>query len=114
MAGRIRSTARAFAISSVLVVAFGYAAGPRAVFEYSELRCPPGLTAQPVSIAPVFVCRPQFPDPTTIQWPEVVTTEDRVALYLANIRVRVFDLDYVWDRHGWLAFDVPPPAYGWP
>jgi hypothetical protein len=109
MTGRIGKTFRAFAISLALFVAFGYAAGARSVFAYSELRCPPGLTAQPVSIAPVFVCRSQFPDPTTIQWPAVVTTEDRVALYLANIRVRVFDLDYVWGRHVWVAFDVPPP-----
>jgi hypothetical protein len=62
-----------------------------------------------VSIAPVYQCRPPIPDPTVIQWPQVVTTEDRVALYLANLRVRVFDIDYVWGTHYWLAFDVPPP-----
>jgi hypothetical protein len=109
MAARIRKTFRASATALALLVAFGFAAGARSVFAHSELRCTSGYTAQPVSIAPVYQCRPAIADPTVIQWPQVVTTEDRVALYLANLRIRVFDLDYVWGRHYWLAFDVPPP-----
>jgi len=111
MSGRISKTIRAFTISLALVVAFGYAAGARAVFAYNELHCQPGLTAQPVSIAPVFVCRPQFPDPTTIQWPQVVTTQDEVGLYLANLRIRIFHIDFVWGTDHWFAFDVPAPPY---
>ena len=108
--GRLaRRTLRSFAIALASIVAFGYAAGARSFFAHSELRCAPGYTAQPVSIAPVYQCRPPIPDRTTIQWPEVVTTEDQVALYLANLRVRIFDIDFVWGRYYWLAFDVPPP-----
>ncbi len=105
----VRTTLRSLAIAVAIVLAFAYAAGARPVFAYSELRCTSGYTAQPVSIAPVYQCRPPIPDPTTIQWPEVVTTEDEVALYLANLRVRVFDIDFVWGRYYWLAFDVSAP-----
>jgi hypothetical protein len=108
MGRRIRTTVRAILISLALVLAFGYAAGARSVFRYSELRCASGYTAQPVSIAPVYQCRPPIPDPTVIQWPEVVTTEDEVGLYLANLRVRVFDIDFAGGSSHWFAFNVPP------
>jgi hypothetical protein len=113
MAARIRRTARAFGLSLALVVAFGYAAGAKPVFASSELRCPAGYTAQPASIIS-YECRPPIPDRTTIQWPAVVTTQDEVGLYLANPRVRVFDIDFVSGAVEWLAFDVPLPTYGWP
>ena len=113
MATRIRRTGRAFVIALVLVVAFGYAAGAKTVFVYSELRCAPGYVAWPVSIASyAYECRPPAPDPTTIQWPAVVTTRDEVGLYLANMRVRVFHIDFVAGTEHWLAFDVPSPPYG--
>lgn len=108
MGRRIRTTLRAILISLALVLAFGYAAGARSVFRYSELRCASGYTAQPVSIAPVYQCRPPIPDPTVIQWPEVVTTEDEVGLYLANLRIRVFDIDFAGGSSHWFAFNVPP------
>jgi hypothetical protein len=112
MAVRIRRTARAFGVALVLVVAFGYAAGAKTLFAYSELRCAPGYTAQPASIIS-YECRPAWPpDPTTIQWPAVVTTQDEVGLYLTNLRVRVFHIDFVSGVEYWLAFDVPPPPYG--
>lgn len=109
MGGRIRTTVRAFAIALGLVTAFGFVAGARPVYAYRELRCASGYTAQPVSIAPVFQCRPAIPDPTVVQWPQVVATQHEIALYLANLRVRVFDLDFVWGTSHGLAFDVAPP-----
>ena len=109
MVERIRTTVRAFAIALGLVVVFGFSAGARPVYAYRELRCDPGYTAQPVSIAPVSVCRLANPDPTAIQWPQAVATQHEIALYLANLRVRVFDIDLSWGTAHWLAFDVAPP-----
>jgi hypothetical protein len=91
---------------------FGYAAGAKTVFVYSELRCAPDYVAYPVSIAYAYDCRPPSPEPTTIQWPAVVTTRDEVGLYLANFRVRVFHIDFAAGTDYWLAFDVPAPPYG--
>ncbi len=102
-------TVRAFAIALAFVIALGFAAGARPVYTYRELRCAPGYTAQPVSIAPVSVCRPANPDATAIQWPQVVATQHEIALYLTNLRVRVFDIDFVWGTSHWLAFDIAPP-----
>lgn len=99
---------RSLAIAVAIVVGLGVVVGARPFYAYQELRCASGYTAQPVSIMPVYQCRPAIPDPTAIQWPQVVTTEHRVALYLTNLRIRVFDIDYVWGTHHWLAFDVPP------
>ena len=112
MARRIRRTIRAFGIGLLLVVAFGYAAGAKTVFVSSELRCAQGYTAQPASLIS-YECRPSWPisDPTTIQWRPVVTTRDEVGLYLANLRVRVFDIDFAAGTDHWLAFDVPAPPY---
>jgi hypothetical protein len=107
----IRTAVRSVAITLGAVVLFGLVAGARPVHAYHEMRCDPGYTAQPVSIAPVFVCRPANPNPTAIQWPQVVTTRHEIALYFANIRVRVFHIDFVWGTSGWLAFDVAPPPY---
>src|SRR5438067_8713935 len=113
MAAWFLRTARTFAIAVVLVVAFAYAAGAKPMFAYSELRCAAGYTAQPAS--PIgYECRPSMPDPTTIQWSAVVTTQDEVGLYLANPRVRVFHIDFASGVQEWLAFGVPLPTYGWP
>jgi hypothetical protein len=79
------------------------------VYAYHELRCPQGYTAQPVSIAPVYQCRPASPDPTAIQWPQTVATRHEIALYLASLRVRVFHIDFVWGTWHWFAFAVGPP-----
>ena len=111
MAARIRRTIRAFVIALALVVAFGYAAGAKTVFVSSDLRCAPGYTAQPASLIS-YECRLPISDPTTIQWRPVVTTRDEVGLYLANLRVRVFHIDFVAGTELWLAFDVPSPPYG--
>jgi hypothetical protein len=108
MGRRIRTALRAFAVVLAFVVAFGFAAGARPVYAYRELRCLPGDTAQPVSIA-AFACRPENPDPTAVQWPRVVATQQEIALYLANLRVRVFDIDFVGGTYGGLVFDVAPP-----
>jgi hypothetical protein len=110
MAARIRRTVRAFGIALLLVVAFGYAAGAKTVFVSSELRCAPGYTAQPASLIS-YECRPAVSDATTIQWRPVVATRDEVGLYLANLRVRVFHIDFVAGTNHWLAFDVPAPPY---
>ena len=108
MSRRVRTALRSVAIALGAVVLFGFAVGARPVYAYQELRCAPGYTAQPVSIAAV-ACRPESPDPTAIQWPDVVTTRDEVALYLANLRVRVFDIDFAAGTQHWLAFDVSAP-----
>jgi len=108
MGRRIRSALRSFAIALGLVVVFGFAAGARPVYAHSELRCAPGYTAQPVSIAPVYQCRPAILDPDVIQWPQTVTTRDEVGLYLANLRIRVFHINFVWGTSLWFAFDIPP------
>ena len=111
MGRHIRTALRSFAIGLGLVVAFGLAAGARPVYAHSELRCAPGYTAQPVSIAPVYQCRPAIPDPDVIQWPQTVTTRDEVGLYLANLRIRIFHIDFVWGTDHWFAFDVSAPPY---
>ncbi|HUQ42566.1 MAG TPA: hypothetical protein VM052_08695 [Candidatus Limnocylindrales bacterium] len=40
-------------------------------------------------------------------FPQVVTTSDEVGLYLTNVQMRVFDIDYAHGTHHWLAFRVP-------
>jgi hypothetical protein len=105
----IRTALRSVAIILGAVVLFGFVAGARPVYAYQELRCAPGYTAQPVSIAPVSACRPANPDPTANQWPQAVVARHEIALYLARLRVRVFHIDFVWDNSTWLAFDVAPP-----
>jgi hypothetical protein len=105
----IRTALRSVAIAAGAVVLFGFVAGARPVYAYHELRCAPGYTAQPVSIAPVTVCRPANPDPTAMQWPGVVTDRHEIALYLARLRVRVFHIDFVWGTDHWFALDVAPP-----
>jgi hypothetical protein len=109
MGRRIRTALRSFAIVLAFVVAFGFAVGARPVYAYRELQCAEGYTAQPVSIAPISVCRPANPDPTAIQWPRLVVTQQEIALYLANLRVRVFDIDVVGGTSGGLVFDVAAP-----
>jgi hypothetical protein len=109
MSRRVRTALRSIAIALGAVVLFGFAVGARPVYAYNELRCPTGYTAQPVTIAPVFVCRPAIPDPTAIQWPQVVATQHEIALYLSKLRVRVFHIDFVWGTWHWFAFDVAPP-----
>jgi hypothetical protein len=109
---RLWTTLRTVALALALVIAFGFVAGARPVYAYRELRCSPGFTAQPVSIAPVYQCRPAIPDPTAIQWPQVVATQHEIGLYLANLRIRVFHFDFVWGTTYWFAFDVPSPPYG--
>ena len=105
----IRTALRSIAIALGAVVLFGLVVGARPVYAYHELRCAEGYTAQPVSIAPVSVCRPENPDPTAIQWPQVVATQQEVALYLSKLRVRVFHIDFVWGTLHGLAFDVAAP-----
>jgi hypothetical protein len=105
----IRTALRSVAIALGAIVLFGFAAGARPVYAYHELRCDSGYTAQPLSIAPVSVCRPANPDPTAIQWPQAVATQHEIALYLTNLHVRVFHIDFVWGTSHWLAFDVAPP-----
>jgi hypothetical protein len=106
---RIRSALRSVAIALGAVVLFGFVTGARPVYTYNELRCAPGYTAQPVSIAPVFQCRPANPEPGAIQWPQTVAAQNEIALYLARLRVRVFHIDFVWGTSHWFAFDVAPP-----
>lgn len=108
--GRRRRTAlRSITITLGAVALFGLVAGAKPVYAYHQMRCDPGYTAQPVSIAPVFACRAANTDPTAIQWPQAVATQHEIALYLAKLRVRVFHIDFVWGTSGRLAFDVAPP-----
>lgn len=108
MRGLLGPNVRRLAMAFGLVAAFLYVAGARPIFAYSELRCDPGYTAQPVAIAPVYECRPAVVG-SDVEWPSVVATEHRIAFYLTNMRVRIFDLNLVWSTEHWLAWDVPPP-----
>jgi hypothetical protein len=97
-------------IAAMIVVALGallLASGPRGVSAYRELRCPEGEGARPLSVAPVFQCS-AIP-PGVNAWPNMVVLEDRTALYLANIGVRVFDIDRAWGTSHFLAWNVPAP-----
>jgi hypothetical protein len=105
----VRRTIRSLAIGLGFVLAFVFVAGARPVYAYVELRCPSGYTAQPVSIAPVYECRPENPDPTAIQWPQTVAGRHEIGLYLVNLRMRVFHFDFVWGTSYGLAFGVPSP-----
>jgi len=109
MGRRVRTAFRSIAIALGAIVLFGFVVGARPIYAYHELRCPQGYTAQPVSIAPVSQCRPANPDPGAIQWPQTVASQHQIALYLTRVRVRVFDIDFVWGTSHWLAFDVAPP-----
>jgi hypothetical protein len=108
MGRRIRSALRSVAIALGAIVLFGFVAGARPVYAYQELRCARGYTAQPVSIAAV-ACQAENPNPNAIQWPQVVATRHEIALYLANLRVRVFHFDFISGTSHWLAFDVAAP-----
>src|SRR5919109_4156884 len=106
---RVR-TARRVALVSAIAIAITSLAGPRVYHAYRELRCPEGQGAMPVSIAPVYVCRPQIEGVAAC--PHVIAVEDRTALYLANARIRVFDIDRVWGTTYFLAWNVPPGQLG--
>jgi hypothetical protein len=109
MSRRVRTALRSVVIALGALLLFGFTVGARPVYAYHELQCADGYTAQPVSIAPISVCRPANPDPAAIQWPRVVATQHEIALYLSKLRVRVFHIDFVWGTWHWLAFDVAAP-----
>jgi len=104
---RVWKTLRTFAIALCLVLVFGFLAGARPVFAYRELRCDPGYTAHPKGLSSgVYQCEARLPDPTAIQWPQVVTTQDEVGLYLTNLHIRVFHINFVSGTYHWFALGV--------
>jgi hypothetical protein len=105
----VRVRLRAFAARGALAIAvlagIAYIGGARYTRQYAELRCTEGQTAQPVSVAPVYVCRAQ--PATDHRWPRAVAVEDRVALYLVHVHIRIFDVDRVWGTSHFFALNVP-------
>ncbi len=98
------------AVGLAVLVVFSFATGARPVFARQQLDCGLGNYAQSVGIiGGIYQCRPQpLHTPSGIRPPpQVVTTRDEVGLYLTNLQVRVFDIDFVQGTYHWLAFGVP-------
>jgi hypothetical protein len=100
-------------VAVAVVLVFGFATGARPVFARQQLDCGTGYYVQSVSILDGFYqCRPRpLRGPTSLgdQLPQIVTTRDEAGLYLTNLQLRVFNIDFVQDRHEWLALGVPEP-----
>jgi hypothetical protein len=52
----------------------------------------------------IYQCQAQ--GPSRADWPQVITTQDEVGLYLTNLQVRVFHFDFVQGTYLWLALGV--------
>ena len=91
-----RRGGRVLAVVGFLVL--GFALGPRPVVEYRDLACPPGTAARYVSIAYWAVaCEPS----AATSQVTTVPTSRYVGLFLTNVNVRVFDVDFLADDvHG--------------
>jgi hypothetical protein len=102
-------------IALLVLVVIGFATGAKPLFVRGQLDCGLGFYAQGVTIIDgVYQCRPKplrLPPRVDVELPQVVTTRDEVGLYLTNVQVRVFDIDYVLGTHHWLAFGVGFPDY---
>ncbi len=109
MAKRAWRAVRSLTVALVVLVVFGFATGARPVFARGQLDCSSGNYAQSVTIIDgVYQCLPLAHWPPGVQVPpQVVTTRDEVGLYLTNLQVRVFDIDFVQGTYHWLAFGVP-------
>jgi hypothetical protein len=111
MVQRVLNAARSLTIALLILVGFGVTTGARPVFARAQLDCGLGRYAQSVTIMDgIYQCRPKpvrLPPLVTNQLPQVVTTQDEVGLYLTNVQVRVFDIDFVQDTRHWLAFGIP-------
>ena len=97
------------AVALLFLVLFGVVTGARPVFAYHELRCPEGQMARAVSIAAWAVrCEPvPLRLPPSVTPPRTATTQDEVGLYLTNLQMRVFHINFVAGTYHWLAFGVP-------
>lgn len=109
MAKRAWRVVRSLTIALVVLVVFGFATGARPVFARGQLDCGSGNYAQGVGIMDgVYQCLTLAHLPPGVQPPpQIVTTQDEVGLYLTNVQVRVFDIDFVQGTYHWLAFGVP-------
>lgn len=109
MAKRVWRVVRSLTVALAILVVFGFATGARPVFARGQLDCGSGYYAQGVGIMDgVYQCLPLAHWPPSVQPPpQVVTTRDEVGLYLTNVQVRVFDIDFVQGTDHWLAFGVP-------
>jgi hypothetical protein len=103
---RLRAIGRSLAIASAALLVLCVLAGARPVYARHQLRCIDGYAAHPVGVmAGVYQCQAQ--GPSRAEWPQVVTTQDEVGLYLTNLNVRVFHFDFVRHTYDLFALDVP-------
>ena len=111
MAKRVWRAIRSLAVALLVLVVLGFTTGARPVFARGQLDCGTDYYAQAVTIIDgVYQCRPKplrLPPLSGVELPQVVTTRDEVGLYLTNLQVRVFDIDFVQGTYHWLAFGVP-------
>ena len=76
----------------------GFALGLHPVVEYHDLTCPPGTVARYVSVAYWAVqCEPSEGSSQAT----TVPTSRYIGLFLTNVNIRVFDMDFLADNfHG--------------
>ncbi len=98
------------ALLGLLVVA-AYLVGFRPWIIWTEVACPLEYTEQPISITSgIYRCIPPGGAAGLDLRDLPVGSRQRfVGVYLANLRARVFECDFVWGYCVWLARDVPPP-----
>jgi hypothetical protein len=107
------------ALVAALVVAIGYALGFKAVWAFSERSCPPDhVVHYPIGtvMAGRWLCVPVdvTPPPGDMAWWSSLPTgyrEQRVSVYLANLRFRVFTYDNASGSPHFFGFNVPAPSY---
>jgi hypothetical protein len=100
---------RVFSVALLSLVLFAAITGARPLFAQHELRCPEGQMVRPVSVAAWAVqCEPvPLHVPMRVNPPRTATTQDEVGLYLTNLQVRVFHIDFVAGTYHGLALGVP-------
>lgn len=98
------------ALAVALLIAVGLALGAHPVIYFSEFTCPSGTTARPIGLRSGDVqCVPMESSKVGQTAPLVGSDRREVGLYLANIRTRVVDLDFIEGRFVGPAADVMAP-----
>ena len=96
---------RATAVTLLVIAVAAFVLGARVVAKRDVFRCEDGSVAVPVGIMDgVYQCQ-TLPDNSGRR--QTVMTRDEVALYLTNVQVRVFDLDFASGVHHWVEFGIP-------
>ena len=92
---RIRRVGRAFAIVVASLVTLAIITGARPTYAYQQLQCERGYQPQSAGPSGLYWCQPRPLAAPDAARPDPVTTQHEVGLYLTNLDIRVFHVDFV-------------------